>query len=189
MTPPREANGVASRKIQVSAGEHGVLRLFSLSMPPEEAATLRDGKALSAALGASHIDPEHAEVIALNDIGGIGLSSYLTEGVGIRADEVRAERARLDALEGHVLLLRSSAVGARAQQLTPDPRLTLIATLHEDAPAPPPMDPLRSDSAKGTITPADRAAAAPAKRKSRAKLLAVICAIAALLLLALALGR
>lgn len=176
-----------SRNIQVPAGEHGVVRLFSLSMTADDAAALGDDAALAAALGAEQVDAAHTEVIALDDIGGIGLSSYLTEGMGIDADEVRVERARLDSLEGHVLLVRSSAVGPGAQVLTPDARLTLIATLHEDAAAPPPMTPLRSAGADGIIA-GPNPEATPHKRATRGKLLAILCAIAALLILALAFG-
>jgi hypothetical protein len=179
-----------SAEIPLSPREHGVLRIFALSMTPPEAQALRDPEAMAAALGIGSVDPAQAEVIALDDIGALGLTSYLTEGMGVKAEQVRGARARLDALDGHVLLLRSAAIEGAETALRPAPRLTLIATFTEEGPPPPPLTPLRSESAEaqaGGTAPAPE----PVPRRGgggRRQMLLVLVALAVIVVVALALG-
>ncbi|MEL6702293.1 MAG: hypothetical protein AAFO58_11545, partial [Pseudomonadota bacterium] len=122
--------------IDIPAGEQGRIRVFALSMTPIEAQALRDdddtaGGAQSLrqdVLGAQTLDPDRTEVFAVADLDGVGLPDYLITGHGAQAAEIEADRVKLAALDGWVMIALSPAFGGAAQTLTPDPRLTLIGT-------------------------------------------------------------
>mgnify|MGYP001068511653 CR=1 FL=1 len=152
-----------SDPMTVAAGERGVLRLFALNMPPEQARFLAEPGAVAQVLGVSELDPNQTEVIALGDLDQMGLAGYLTQGFDIAADQI--DHAALGALTGHVLLVRSPAFRGQAATLTPAPQLSLIATLTEPLTnwhaAPIPDDIARQFTARRT---APRAARSQARR-------------------------
>lgn len=114
------------RPIKVPANEALHIRVFALSMSDARAKTLP--ATLSNALGVENIDPNGVEIFAVSTLGDLSLSSFLIEGNDVIAETVEPDRAKLDALEGHIMLVYSSAFTARAQELTPQPELTLIGT-------------------------------------------------------------
>ncbi len=115
--------------IPVPAHEHAIVRLFSLNMRPQQARFLTEPGAVDQALGVSGLDPEQFDIIALADLGEIGLAGYLEMGCAIAPDQI--DQAQLASLTGHVLLIRSNAFGGRAITLNPIPALSLIATYSE----------------------------------------------------------
>ena len=122
-------------KINVPTAERGTTRVFSLSMQGNQAVNLiEDPRAQLEWLGAPDLDPAGVEVVALNDLGDLGLIGYLREGVDAQESDLRRDAAKLVALEGHVLLLHSTAFGGKAVTLTPDPMLTLIGTYAQTPP-------------------------------------------------------
>lgn len=130
--------------------QHG-LRVFTARLTPED--LRRDKAALVAALLRDpDLDPAFVEIFDLADLSGVGLAGYLTEGLGVPDAAVAADRTRLDALQGPVLILLSKALHGRAVTLTPDPRLTLVGTFAEASP-PVHFEPLPTAAAKGTLTP------------------------------------
>ncbi len=148
-------------RMNIPAHETGHLRVFAIDLPPEaidhfvnEADTgawpLRD------ALGADLLRATYVETVAILDLGAMPLSTYLTEGYGLTGEDFRAARPQLDALSGHVLLLPSSAFGQVEQTLAISNPLRWIGTFSEEM-RPPELSPLRSTSAKGSLTggPAD----------------------------------
>ena len=98
------------------------------------------------------LDPAYIEIFDLAELSGVGLAGYLTEGLGVPAPALAADRARLEALKGPVLILLSKALHGRKVTLTPDPRLTLVGTYAEDRP-PVHFEPLPTTAAKGILTP------------------------------------
>lgn len=108
--------------LAIPAGERGVLRLFALDQAVEPGAVAQ-------MLGVGDLDQGQIDVIDLGDLSGIGLAQYLAEGFAISADQL--DIATLDALTGHVLLIRSHAFQGRATTLAPSPHMTLIATFDE----------------------------------------------------------
>lgn len=120
-----------SDPLTIAAGEHGVIRVFALEMRPEQAAFLREPGAVDQMLGVEGLDPAQIDVIRLADLEDLGLAGYLTEGCGIPEDQIAPDRAKLAALTGYVLVLRSRAFGGRAVRLTPAPGLRLIASYRE----------------------------------------------------------
>ncbi|WP_170372331.1 hypothetical protein [Ruegeria arenilitoris] len=117
--------------LDISAGERGVIRLFALDMRPEEAKFLREPGAADQVLGVSGLDPQQIDVFPVSDLEDLGLYGYLSEGCGVSEDQL--DRAKLESVDGWVLVLRSAALSARAATLSPDPRLRLIGLYTEEA--------------------------------------------------------
>lgn len=117
--------------LTVPAGERDVLRLFALNMPAEQARFLSEPGAVDQMLGVADLDPTQIEIIAISDLEQLGLAGYLTDGCAVPASQIN--RAELDALAGHVLLLRSRAFGGRALTLKPTPQLAFVASYTEPA--------------------------------------------------------
>ncbi len=123
-----------SNKIQISATEAGVVRVFAVDIPPDQIATFtaRNGSwPLRAALGAETLDPEHAVVFDADDLADLGLPGYLHDGHAIPEDQIEQMRAKLMAQDGTVMVITSPAFGGTAQTLNPRAPLRLIATFTE----------------------------------------------------------
>ncbi len=135
-------------KLTVPAQESGVVRVFAVNLPPAQvAAVLRDTAAPPAQtgdlpetpaaatlLGWPGLDTRQTEVFAIADLTGLGLSGYLTEGLGLAPDQIAPDQPRLAALDGYVLILRSRAFRGQSLDLDLPQELTLIGTYHEASP-------------------------------------------------------
>lgn len=87
------------------------------------------------------------DLVALDDLEGVGFGNYLIEGWDIPAKNLTDTRAKLDALEGYALVVFSSAFAARDISLTIGPELTLIGT-YAEAPVDMHLVALESDAAQ-----------------------------------------
>ena len=154
---------MSAGEITFDEGEHGVVRVFALNLDDAAAKPWRDGDAavVADALGLPEApDMRYVEVFRPRDMQPMSLTDYLVEGIGLPRDAVTADRARLDALSGHVLLLLSGALGGRSGRIVETPELTHIGTYREP-PNMPSFEKLPSDGAKGALGQsggADRAA-------------------------------
>ena len=156
----------ATEGLVLPEGERHVLRVFTLNLPAAEVAQLPDkADLLAALLGVEVLDAAGVEVFDLADLAGLGLAAYLVEGNGAAEAQIAADRDRLDALTGAVLILHSAAFEGRATRLHPDPRLRLIGTYSED---PPPVrfEPLPDAAARGLL-PQGRPVATDMRRAAR----------------------
>jgi hypothetical protein len=127
----------------------GLVRLFQINLPPEQVESFSgDLQKVQHALGATQLDTNYVEVFALSDLTGLGLTGYMTEGLGIPAQDFAAEQARLDALEGDILVVLSRAFEGIAQTLTPMAPLRWIGTYAEES-ANVTFEPLPDESARG----------------------------------------
>ena len=132
-----------SDRMNVPENETGIVRLFSVDLEPSAVpAFFGDNDPgddaswpVQVALGADTLEAEHVELFPVDDLEGVGLSGYLTEGLGIAEADLAGDRARLDALKGYVLVVRSPAFGGAAQVLTSRAPLRWIGTWSEDRPA------------------------------------------------------
>lgn len=145
-------------RMAVKSTEHGVIRLFAVDLPAEDVAAFRARGAqgdwpLRDSLGATHLDQDHIECFDLADLEELGLAGYMTEGLGIAADDIALDSARLGNLSGPVLIVFSTAFGGIAQTLTPRAPLRWIGTYREDS-APVTFAPLPDASARGSMAPA-----------------------------------
>ena len=172
-------------KLTIPAHDRQGVHLFTAKLTADE--VKRDKARLAAELlGDPDLDPAFIEIFDLADLSGVGLSGYLTDGLGVPETAV-PDPARLDALTGPVLILLSKALHGREVTLTPDPRLTLVATYAEERP-PVHFEPLPTVTALGTPSvelPADRT---PQRPGSAFLLLGVALALMAVTALWLALG-
>ena len=173
-------------RVTIPAHERDGIRVFSARLPPEE--LKRDKAGLAAdLLGDTDLDPAFIEIFDTADLSGLGLAGYLTEGLGVPDAALAADRARLDALQGPVLILLSKALHGRAVTLSPDPRLTLVGTYAEARP-PVHFEPLPTAAAEGTLTPVLPPDRIPQRPTSAFLLLGAALALIAMVALWLALG-
>ncbi len=142
-----------SDRMQISATETGLVRVFAIDLPPETIAEFTnpdspDIAAIRDALGAEALSPGHVDLVRLADLGELGLDGYLVDGLGVAEDEIATDRTRLRALRGYVLVLPSRAFAGTAQTLTPRAPLRWIGTYAEPR-AKSDFTPLTSEGAKG----------------------------------------
>lgn len=157
--------------IEIPANERGVVRVFELALTGPEADAFaqpgEDGWPLRDALGADRLDPDHVESFPVKDLGELGLSRYLIDGMGVSEAEIAGHEATVDALTGHVVILRSAAFGGEAQTLSPSEPLRHVATLGEATPETP-VTTLEAETAKGEVV-MDPEARSRERKKSAAR--------------------
>ncbi|WP_121062740.1 hypothetical protein [Chachezhania antarctica] len=117
--------------IDIPAREHGLIRLFSLDMPPERVKFLSEPGATAQVLGVEELDHAQVDIFKVEDMEDIGLTGYLVEGLGVPRQQVAAETETLDAVQGWVMAVRSRAFAEKAVTLTLDPDVKPIATFAE----------------------------------------------------------
>lgn len=120
--------------IEIPRTETGVIRVFAISRPMAQMArTLRQQSksALASALLGHDVAEHDVELFGLSDLAGVGLARYLSDGYDVDRAAIRADGARLDALDGYVLLLFSRVSDGGDVTLRADPDLTLIGSYAE----------------------------------------------------------
>ena len=172
--------------LTIPAHDRDGIRVFTARLTPDD--LQRDKSRLAAdLLGDPDLDPAFVEIFDLADLSSVGLAGYLTEGLGVPASTLAADRARLATLKGPVLILLSKALHGRAVTLRPDPRLTLVGTYAEDHP-PVHFEPLPTTAARGTLTPDLPSDRIPRRPTSAFLILGLALALVASVALWLALG-
>ena len=177
-----------SDPLEAPSDEWGVVRLFAIDLPEDQIGGFEevsdvigiDGRPLwplRDALGATHLEKDRLEVFPVGDIADLGLSAYLTEGLGIPDATLAHERARIDAVRGHVLVVTSGALGGVAQTLSPQPPLRHIGTYHE-APIAPVIGSIETEAASGKL--AKRAV--PVVSKDEGRLVPILIVVLAIVL-------
>ncbi len=103
---------------------------------------------LKYALGAERLREGFVEVIDLRDLGPMPLSQYLADAHDLSPKVLGADKARIDTLTGHVVVLPAQAFDATSQDLNIAMPLSLVGRY--GAPAPRARGAmLQSDSARG----------------------------------------
>lgn len=187
-----------SGPIEIASNERGVVRLFAIDLEEREIEAFA-GQVFGAkngthdwplrdALGATYLDHEYVEVVRMKDIASIGLSGYLTEGIGLPAEALAEDKERLDDMTGHVLIVLSRAFDGVAQTLTPKAPLRAVAT-YQDPGVTPSYDPIHADAAKGHLETADSSPDVGSGRRGSAAPIALLAlGLAAIIILALTFG-
>ncbi len=179
---PIEANPFMAFEIQRS--EHNLIRVFAVNRPAHNlraALAEQDKTDLIAELLGQDVPKDGAELFPVADLAGIGLSGYLEQGYAVSPDQLEDAKARLDALEGYVLLLFSSAFKGRDVTLEPGANLTLIGTFGEEQPDMTPTA-LQSEAAEMQPTSDLPPSTPPPKRGSGAAIALALIAVAGLAL-------
>lgn len=120
--------------VVIPHAEHGTIRVFAVSRPMASMARAlrqQSKSAMASTLLAHEVSNEDIELFAMSDLTGIGLHGYLSEGYAVDKDALRADHARLEALDGYVLLVFSRISAEGDVTLTPSSDLTLIGTYTE----------------------------------------------------------
>lgn len=163
-----------SDRFEIRANETGLVRLFQIDLPPDEIESFSgDLHNLQLALGAKWLDAEYVEVFSASDLKGLGLAGYMTEGLGIAAADLTSEKARLDALQGHMLVVLSKAFDGVEQVLTPKAPLRWVGTYAEEA-ANITFEPLPDESAKGVAPAMDKKVPSQAAMQGKVATLVLI---------------
>ena len=127
-----------SQSITIPRGERGAIRVFAINRNPVEmeVALSRQPKPDLARelLDAPHLNTLGTEIFPIKDLEGVGLAGYLSEGYAVPDEQLSADRSKLDALDGYVLLLFSNSFGGQGGTLDPGPDVTLIGTYGETQP-------------------------------------------------------
>ncbi|OZB17046.1 MAG: hypothetical protein B7X55_06930 [Rhodobacterales bacterium 34-62-10] len=180
--------------LTVPADEHRTIRVLAVNLPEAQvAAMLRDAPpaapgelpeipAAAALLNWPALDTRHTALFAVRDLTGVGLTGYLTEGLGLEDAQIAPDRSRLAALDGYVLILLSRAFGGQAVTLDIPPALTLIGTYREKS-APVLFEPLPAGGAQDAPSGKMRKPVSDAAMSGRVAMaaLAVMFALTALL--------
>lgn len=145
-----------SDRMHVPASETGTVRVFHVDLPPEaiERFVTQAGTGewpLPYALGATGLRRDFVDVVAIKDLGELGLSGYLEQAYDVTGEDFRAMKPQLDALVGHVLVIPSQAFGGKPQELTIGKPLRWIGTFSETRAARA-RGKLRSKAAKGVLS-------------------------------------
>ena len=179
-------------RMEISEFDAGITRVFQLDLPSEavERYTAQAGTGewpLQYGLGAKRLRAAYVEIVAIRDLGDMPLSTYLAEGYGLTGQDFRDDRARLDALRGHVVILTSAAFDRTAQTLNIQSPLRWVGSYADETKAPIGR-PLRSASAEGALE--GGAPGGPVSKGSSTTLKVILAALVVIVLavLAFALG-
>lgn len=172
-----------SDQFEVTASERGLVRLFALDLPAEEVEKLREAD-LAAMLGVARLDLDQVDLFSSSDLTGLGLTGYMTEGLGIPEEELAPDRARLDALTGHLMVVRSAAFQGEAVTLAPRAPLRWIGT-YAEAHSPVQFEELPSAAAEAQAAPPPRKTPSDAAMSGRVAMVALL--VIALLVLVMVL--
>ena len=165
-----------SQTIQISATEHGVVRLFAIDLQGGAIDTFTRSNGtwpLRDALGADMLNAQRIEIFDVSDLSGMGLAAYLHEGQGVTTQELDPLRSQLDSLTGTVMVVLSSAFAGTAQTLEVKAPLRLVATLNEDRP-PVQFDTLPDEAAKSEAPPEKPVKPSDAAMSGRIAMIALV---------------
>ncbi len=162
--------------LTIPANDFGQIRVFATSMdlPQEAIAKTPDGML---ALFGAPLNPDFVDIVAIADLNGMALTSYIETGYDMAPDLV--EHTVVDQITGYAILVLSSATGGKETELHPGFGLRHITT-YTPKPDFTPHDSLPAESAKGTIPAPD---AKPAKSNARMSGMVAMYALLAMFLL------
>ncbi|MEM6304621.1 MAG: hypothetical protein AAF744_07875 [Pseudomonadota bacterium] len=162
--------------IDIAPNERAVIRVFAVNLPPEaiKRRLAREGEArLVAELLGRPLPEGGYELFPVTNLTGVGLTGYLREGYAVPPEALSGDRARLDALEGFVLLIFSQAFEGQATLLEAGAALTLIGTYGETQPDMRAL-PLESHAAQTFSGPGSTRAADPGNRRARSMMTGLV---------------
>ncbi|MFY0618398.1 hypothetical protein [Shimia sp.] len=178
----------------ISASERGLVRLFAVDLPSEQIPAFcepiydEDGAVirwpLIEALGATYLDQDFVEIFDIDDLEDLGLTGYMTDGLGIAEADLVEDGARLSAQTGWVMVIVSSAFKETEQALNPHKPLRWLGTYKEEG-APVHFEPLLSNAASESAPEGDKT---PPPPNPRNPYVTVMAALVALPILAVLIG-
>ncbi|MEO9898535.1 MAG: hypothetical protein ABJD13_16835 [Paracoccaceae bacterium] len=113
-----------SRTLSIPAQDHGQAYLFALNIIEADAKDLIEKPNAPEKLLGVALNPDFAEIIRISDLDDLGLIGYLEQGYEIPEQNLRADKRKLSAVEGFVLIVLSRAFDAKAHTIAIGPELT-----------------------------------------------------------------
>lgn len=139
-----------SERLNIPPNEHGLLRVFALDsqleMEIEHAGTL-DG--LIKALGISALNQDAVQLVKIDSVADLGLTTFLEMAYDITPDDLKENRTTLDALTGQIAIIRAGAI--TDTNVIIDGAAKLVATLHEGQTERANLSKLTAKSAEGIL--------------------------------------
>lgn len=130
-----------NKALHVLENERGIVRVFRLELGKSEMKAftaqevLDDGHVRSPvkqALGAPVLDHDQVEIFPVSDLIGMGLSAYLVNGQGVLEEDIKADREKLDALTGYVMVVRTAAFEGKEARLKGNYPLEFIGSYRDE---------------------------------------------------------
>lgn len=126
--------------MELSKNEAGVLRLFRIDLSDEDIEAILTPKAdqppkaaaIAQLVGLDWIDDQYAELFHTDDLGEMGLATYLVQGQGIPSSTIEPDRLQLTQVDGYVLILLSKAFEDFTGELALNRATTLIDVYTEE---------------------------------------------------------
>lgn len=144
-----------SDKLAITAHETGLYRIFALGLPASRIAAFTtqqgDNYPLRDALGVTHLDPDHVQIVDLAELKTLGVETYMSEGLGI-AEEAYQNALPILSAQGGMVAVIASAAFTRPDIIVPRPPVSFLTLLQEDRPHKPHLE-MSSSSAEGQIAP------------------------------------
>ncbi len=159
--------------LTIPANDFGQIRIFEV----------RDGlpadmpEGLVSLFGTDALDPTYVDVINITDLSSMSLTDYIHQGYDIEIAE--HDIGAVNGIEGHAILIMSSAARGEEIKLTLAPEVRHVTTYVPDAQIQL-IEPLVSESAHGTIGDPP---ARPAKSQARISGMIAMYALIAMMLL------
>ncbi len=173
-------------QIEINGSDTRTLHMLQLDLPPEavDRFTHMAGTGewpLKYALGAAKLREEFVDVVAVKDLDPMSLAQYLAQAYDVSATALGADAARIDGLQGHVVILPPQAFGGTSQVLTVAAPLRLIGSYGGASPKPRGAK-VTADTARGL---AASGAGPTTKGQGGSRTLLVVLAVIAVLALVL----
>lgn len=113
-----------------TATETEVIRVYEVALSDVDAEKLTSND-IAQALGVPDLDGEYVEIFPISALDEFGLQGYMTEGLGIPAGSLDDYAERINAANGHIVVVLSKAFKARAVDLKNGHPLRLIGAFSE----------------------------------------------------------
>ena len=117
-----------SRTLSIPAQDYGQAYLFALNIIEAEAKDLVDKPNAPERLLGIPLNPDFAEIIRISDLDDLGLIGYLEQGYEIPEESLRADKRKLSAVEGFVLIVLSRAFDDKAHTISVGSELTHLGS-------------------------------------------------------------
>lgn len=126
--------------LELSKNEVDVVRLFQLDLTDEDIAAIQSpmtdqppkAAAIAQLVGLDWIDDQYAELFHTEDLGEMGLATYLVQGQAIPSATIEPDRLKLSQINGYVLILLSKAFEDLSGELAPNRAAKLVAAYAEE---------------------------------------------------------
>jgi len=137
---------------KVSSTEKGVVRLFTTDLMPEGDMAITSQNVHKLLGQDLELNAAKVEVFSPKMIEPIGMSTYLAEGHGIPEADLEGTAAALDAMNGLVFVIPTSAFKGKAVTLEPMAGIRFVGAFHEPRAAHP-VTMAEPEAAQGTLAP------------------------------------